>query len=122
MAPRSGPVDEGCSYRCYEDYEHTHRESKSEQVFERSEKCYWCHIKPFVLHDGYVYPCSSVVLNSDADGKFNDQYRWTKMEDLQDKYEEEMKPFSTDNCNHCVFKQQNDVIDMILHPVMENFV
>ncbi|MCK5609735.1 radical SAM protein [Candidatus Pacearchaeota archaeon] len=92
------------------------------KVFERSEKCYWCYLKPFVLHDGYVYPCSSVVLNSDADGKFNDQYRWTRMEDLQDKYEEEIDPFPTDNCNHCVFKEQNDLIERILHPEMENFV
>ena len=92
------------------------------KVFERSEKCYWCYLKPFVLHDGFVYPCSSVVLNSGADGRFHEKYRWVRMEDLQDKYEEEMESFSPDNCNHCVFKQQNDLIEMILHPVMENFV
>jgi len=92
------------------------------KVFERSKECYWCYIKPFVLHDGFVYPCSSVVLNEHAEGKFHERYRWTRMEDLQYKYEEEMKPFPTYNCNHCVFKQQNDLVDMILNPVMENFV
>jgi MoaA/NifB/PqqE/SkfB family radical SAM enzyme len=90
--------------------------------FERSEKCYWNYFKPFVLHDGYVYPCSSVVLNSEASGKFHSKYRWIRMTELPNVYKNQVKPFPTVNCNHCVFKGQNDLIDMVLNPEMENFV
>ncbi len=92
------------------------------KVFERSQHCYWCYIKPFVLHDGYVYPCSSVVLNAGAGGTFHEKFRWSFMNDLADEYDNEVEPFSSESCNHCVFKAQNDLVDMILEPKMENFV
>ena len=92
------------------------------KIFQRPSVCYWCYIKPFVLHDGYVYPCSSVVLNSQADGKFHSKYRWVKMGKLPEMYDKKMVPFPTDNCDHCVFKTQNDIIEMILKPEMGNFV
>ena len=92
------------------------------KVFERSRQCYWCYIKPFVLHDGYVYPCSSVVLNAGADGRFHEKFRWVEIDKLADKYEKEVVSFPSENCNHCVFKAQNELVDMILNPEMENFV
>ena len=90
--------------------------------FQHSNNCYWCYFKPFLLHDGYVYPCSSVVLNSDANGKFHEKYRWCKMTELSEMYEKKMVSFDVSSCNHCVFKSQNDLVDMILNPEMENFV
>jgi len=33
-----------------------------------------------------------------------------------------MIPFDSDSCDHCVFKEQNDLVDTILFPRMENFV
>jgi MoaA/NifB/PqqE/SkfB family radical SAM enzyme len=87
------------------------------KIFRRPEKCYWCYFKPFILHDGYAYPCSSVVLNDTADRKFNEQYRWGHIHDLPQKYDRDkllkdgaFAPFSTDNCDHCVFAQQNDLL------------
>jgi len=93
-----------------------------EKIFDRPDHCYWCYFKPFILHDGFVYPCSSVVLHSGAEGRFNDQFRWVRMEDLPDIYKEEMAPFPTKDCDHCVFKEQNDSVGMILNPQMENFI
>jgi len=90
--------------------------------FQHSDNCWWCYFKPFLLHDGYVYPCSSVVLNSDANGKFHEKYRWCKMTELSEMYEKKMVSFDVSSCNHCVFKSQNDLVDMILNPEMENFV
>ena len=90
--------------------------------FNQPDHCYWCYFKPFILHDGYVYPCSSVVLNSGASGKFHEKYRWIKMSEFADVYKKPMVPFSTKKCNCCVFKNQNDLINMALNPVMENFV
>lgn len=92
------------------------------KVFNQPENCWWCYFKPFLLHDGYVYPCSSVVLNSGADGTFHKKFRWTTMKDLPLMYENEMVSFSTDQCDHCVFNGQNALVDMILNPQMENFI
>jgi len=93
------------------------------KVFERSRRCYWCYIKPFVLHNGLVYPCSSVVLNNDAGRKFNTKYQWATISGFGKKYISEIKPYRTHNCSHCVFTNQNRLIDSIVNPDgMEDFV
>lgn len=91
--------------------------------FEKPENCYWCYFKPFVLHDGYVYPCSSVVLNSDSGRYFHKKYRWVKMEDLPSVYAKKVKSFDPSNCDHCVFTVQNDTLTWLSQTGgMENFV
>ena len=91
--------------------------------FERPDKCYWGYFKPFVLHDGYVYPCSSVVLNSDSGRYFHEKYRWCKIEDFPSLYAKKVKSFDTVNCDHCVFTGQNKMlIDLSYSGGMENFV
>lgn len=91
--------------------------------FQRPDRCYWHYLKPFLLHDGYVYPCSSVVLNSGSEGVFHHRYRWIHMSDLLSKYKKEMVSFNTVSCNRCVFTEQNVLIDSIIHPSgMENFI
>ena len=92
------------------------------KIFDRPENCYWCYFKPFILHDGFVYPCSSVVLHSGAEGKFHEKFRWVRMEDLPSVYKKKIAPFPTKDCDHCVFKGQNDLIEMLLNPQMENFI
>lgn len=77
--------------------------------FRKPKECWWCYFKPFVLHDGWVYPCSSVVLNSSSDRKFHEKFRWCSIEELPDKYEAEALPYSSDNCDHCVFFSQNEL-------------
>jgi len=93
-----------------------------EKVFDTPKECYWCYFKPFILHDGYVYPCSSVVLNSGSEGKFHEKYRFSTVKDLKALYRNTMEPYPTKNCDHCVFKEQNDLVYSILNPEMENFV
>ena len=92
------------------------------KIFDRPKNCYWCYFKPFILHDGYVYPCSSVVLHSGAEGKFHERFRWVRVENLPKVYEKLMIPFETKDCDHCVFKGQNDLVEMLLNPRMENFI
>lgn len=93
------------------------------KVFEKPEECYWGYLKPFVLHDGWVYPCSSVVLNLNADRKFHENYRWVRAEELPLVYEKGMKPFPTNNCSHCVFTNQNRMVKYILDGnEMEDFI
>lgn len=91
--------------------------------FARPERCWWGYVKPFVLHDGFVYYCSSVVLNDSADKQFHWKYRWCSIDMLPKKYDFPIIPFGTESCNHCVFKGQNNLVDSILNPTtMSDFV
>jgi len=87
-----------------------------EKNFTTPERCWWGYIKPFILHDGYVYPCSSVVLNSGAEGLFHQRYRWLKMEDLVMHYAAQMEPYPTGGCDRCVFGRQNSDVDSVINP------
>jgi len=91
--------------------------------FKKPDDCWWCYFKPFILHDGFVYPCSSVVLNDNAERSFHEKYRWCSMDELGDKYNMPMKPFSPKGCTHCVFTDQNKMVEDIMKPnPMTNFI
>jgi len=91
--------------------------------FSSPERCWWGFFKPFVLHDGWTYPCSSVVLNDDADRKFHEKYRWVKIDKLHMAYESHAIPFNPKSCNSCVFANQNNIIDSLANPnEMEDFI
>lgn len=91
--------------------------------FKTPSKCYWGLFKPFLLHDGYVYPCSSVVLNMEADRQFHEKYRIGQMETFPEIYKNDIQFYETTNCSHCVFHNQNMLIEDLLHPNgMQNFV
>jgi len=93
------------------------------KAFEKPDNCYWGYFKPFLLHDGWVYPCSSVVLNEDALRQFHSKYRWVKAEHLYEKYLSKMESFDPVNCSHCVFTAQNKQVETLLTPSgMERFV
>lgn len=91
--------------------------------FGKPVRCWWGHFKPFVLHNGWAYPCSSVVLNEDSDRSFHAKYQWKSIPSLIKSYELTAKPFDTKDCDHCVFRTQNELMDSLIHPSgMENFV
>jgi MoaA/NifB/PqqE/SkfB family radical SAM enzyme len=85
------------------------------KTFNKPDNCWWGYFKPFLLHDGFVYPCSSVVLNDSAERKFHEKFRWCRMEELERKYFLALSPFPTDNCTHCVFSEQNQLIQDIIY-------
>lgn len=92
------------------------------KIFEKPELCYWGYLKPFLLHDGWIYRCSSIVLNDDAEKSFHEKYRWCMMEDLRLQYAKEIIPYIP-NCSHCVFTKQNNGIHEIINPSeMKNFI
>lgn len=91
--------------------------------FDSPDHCWWCYAKPFILHDGWVFPCSSVVLNTTSDYTFHKKFRWVRMDDLADQYKKRSVPLSVTSCDHCVFKDQNDIVESLINPDgMENFV
>jgi MoaA/NifB/PqqE/SkfB family radical SAM enzyme len=91
--------------------------------FRRPKECYWGYFKPFILHDSYVYPCSSVVLNDNSDRRFHERYRWCKMVNLPKLYSNNVVGLSSEGCEHCVFTVQNEMLIGLLEKTgMENFV
>ena len=80
--------------------------------FSTPERCWWGFFKPFFHHDGWVYRCSSIVLNEDADRSFHEKYRWVKAEELAQLYQVPAEPAKPE-CPNCVFRPQNDLIDMM---------
>jgi MoaA/NifB/PqqE/SkfB family radical SAM enzyme len=90
--------------------------------FSQPERCWWGYFKPFILHDGYVYRCSSVVLNNTANRSFHKKFRWMTMEDFINAGKRKAIPFNCEDCTNCVFRQQNDLVETVINPEMECFV
>lgn len=84
--------------------------------FDTPAQCYWGYMKPFLYCDEYVYPCSSTVLNPDADKQFNDTYRWCHYTKAQTVWHEYpiCSAVNTSRCEHCVFADQNRMLEYAL--------
>ncbi len=95
-----------------------------QKEFGTPDNCYWGYLKPFLYCDGYVYPCSSTVLNANADKQFNPAYRWYHWKDITKTYEAKISSaVDTKACTHCVFCDQNDLLDYALNnQPHENFI
>lgn len=87
-------------------------------------QCWMDSVKPWLHVDGYVYPCNSISLNTDANRDFAPQYRlchWTEIE----KYYQTRGNQSLDisRCDRCTFTENNKIIKELLEPMeMEEFV
>jgi len=93
------------------------------KVYKTPKECWWGYFKPFLLHDGWIYPCSSVVLNTKADRSFHEKYRLVRMENLVNYYFDKASPVDTQLCNRCVFFEQNKICAEIRNPnEMVNFI
>lgn len=92
------------------------------KTFSHPERCWWGYFKPFLLHDGYVYPCSSVVLNDTAERSFHKKFRWMTMEKYAQASESEAVPFDCKDCTNCVFSEQNSLVESLINPEMERFI
>lgn len=93
------------------------------KTFAAPQRCWWGYFKPFVLHDGNVFRCSSVVLNAGSDYTFHEKFKWCTIEELPDMYRSVMKEYTPIECNHCVFKGQNDLVDSLINKTgMEDFI
>jgi len=92
--------------------------------FDTPPKCYWGYFKPFLYCDEYVYPCSSTVLNPDADKQFNSSYRWCHCSEIRDIWERPINSIvDTSRCEHCVFAEQNKLLEYMITPQgHENFI
>jgi hypothetical protein len=92
--------------------------------FQTPQCCYWAYWKPFLYCDGYVFPCSSTVLNDDAGKRFNENYRWFHWSEARRIYAQPIQSaIDTTRCTHCVFSEQNKLLEYALQrQEMEEFV
>jgi hypothetical protein len=83
--------------------------------FRTPSKCYWGYLKPFLYCDEYIYPCSSMVLNSDADKQFHESYRLCHWSEIEQIWEDPVRSLvDIRKCDRCVFTQQNDTLEYCL--------
>ncbi len=92
--------------------------------FRRPDKCYWGYLKPFLYPDSWVYPCSSIVLNPDADKQFHESYRICHWKEIDEAWSKPIHSLvDTSKCSKCVFANQNDTLAYCLTPQQhEDFI
>jgi MoaA/NifB/PqqE/SkfB family radical SAM enzyme len=93
-----------------------------DKTFSRPARCWWGHFKPFLLHNGFVYPCSSVVLNDTAERSFHEKFQWMTMKEYVDHVNHKAAPYDCKDCTCCVFGGQNALIEAAIDPTMESFI
>lgn len=90
-------------------------QEKRKDVF---NNCWIGYLKPFLNADGYVYPCSSTVLNEDAERQFNPKYRWYHWRDMARVYGANgtrvISPVDGSRCADCVFTGNNRLYDCLI--------
>lgn len=83
-------------------------------------RCLKGYPHPVANCDGYVYPCDSVVLSSEAKHKFGEAWRMCRMEDITEFYSKPISPNVPNNiCPGCVFSDQVDMISEIAAGVID---
>jgi hypothetical protein len=90
--------------------------------FSKPSRCWWGHFKPFLLHDGFIYPCSSVVLNDTAERSFHSKFRWKTISEFIESSNNVAVPYDCKNCTHCVFGEQNNLVEALIDDEMEDFI
>ncbi len=92
----------------------------------QAHQCWMDAVKPWLHTDGYVYPCNSVSLNTEAHRDFDPKWRLCHWKEIDDYYQNRGKdslPFVKDLCDRCTFYKNNQIISDLLRPIVhEEFV
>jgi MoaA/NifB/PqqE/SkfB family radical SAM enzyme len=83
--------------------------------------CYLGYVHPVLNSDGYVYPCDSVVLNTDArkpgEHDFGSAWRMCRWDEVGGLYERPIRSLIHDpaqQCPGCVFTRSNALLDSVV--------
>jgi hypothetical protein len=63
-----------------------------------------------------------VVLQDTAERSFHHKFRWKTLREFIHVGDYEATPFDCKDCSNCVFREQNDLVEAIINPEMEDFV
>lgn len=90
----------------------------------QAKSCYMDALKPWADVDGYIYPCNSISLLSDAQRYFHPKYRLCHWSEIKEYYNNRgNQSLNVQSCDRCTFCQNNDVIKDLLTPIThEEFV
>ena len=84
----------------------------------QAECCYMDAVKPWLHVDGYVYPCNSISLNTDANRDFAPQYRLCHWTEIEEYYKNRgNQSLDVSRCDRCTFVSQNKIIRELLQPI-----
>jgi len=84
----------------------------------QAEYCYMDAVKPWLHCDGYVYPCNSISLNTDANRDFAPQYRLCHWTDIGEYYKNRSsKSLDVSRCDRCTFVSNNEIIRELMQPI-----
>jgi len=84
-----------------------------------NNNCYIHHIKPTLFTDGWVYACPSSELSLENGITLQEKFRICKGTDVLNYYMNnfEIKHF---DCSYCKYKQQNQLLEMLLMETSDN--
>lgn len=82
--------------------------------YDKPEECWLGYLRPFLNADGYVYRCSANPL---IQRKFHPHFRMCHHTGILQFWKQTAKPFSTDKCGLCFFKEQNELLSSVINPV-----
>lgn len=92
----------------------------------QAHQCWMDMIKPWAHSDGFIYPCNSVSLNTEAHRDFDPKWRlchWTEIEQYYENRGSKSLPFVNKLCDQCSFTENNKIISELIEPTpMEDFV
>lgn len=92
----------------------------------QAECCYIDMVKPWMHSDGFIYPCNSVSLNTEAHRDFDKKWRlchWTEIRHYYENRGNASLSFIKDICDQCSFTQNNTILKELIEPMeMEEFV
>lgn len=92
----------------------------------QAEHCWLDAVKPWLHTDGYVYPCNSISLNTNAHKDFTPEYRichWTEIETYYRTRGSDSISWVKEKCDRCTFTMNNQILCNLLQPVIhEEFV
>jgi len=88
--------------------------------YDKPEECWVGYLRPFLNADGYIYRCSANPL---IERKFHPHFRMCHYHNIIQFWKKIGKPFATDKCGLCFFKEQNELLAAIINPVKHpNFI
>jgi hypothetical protein len=85
------------------------------------ESCFLGYVHPVLNCDGYVYPCDSCTLNSEANHKFANPWRVCHWSEIAKIYDEPVRSLvdSKNLCPGCVFSSANDLLREVVNGVAD---
>ena len=84
----------------------------------QAEYCFMDAVKPWLHVDGYVYPCNSIILNTDANRDFAPQYRLCHWTEIENYYKNRgNQSLDVSRCDRCTFVSNNEIIKELMQPI-----